>query len=68
MNKLERDAMQRHEDLMALPVRVLFPRPQGFSRVINCKGCGVDFTWTPSSGKIRMYCTSTCKTNAQRQP
>ena len=68
MTKLERGEMQRHEDYMSQPVSVLFPKPRGFSRVINCKGCGKDFTWTPSCGPIRMYCTSTCKTKNQRKP
>jgi len=61
MTKLEREEMQRHEAYMSLPVHILFPKPKGFSRTINCKGCGEDFTWTPASGKIRMYCTSECK-------
>ena len=62
MTKLERDALLKHEAYMQQPVHILFPKPKGFSRVILCIGCGKDFTWTPSSGKIRMYCTSDCKT------
>jgi len=68
VTKTERDALLKHEAHMAQPVSVLFPKPRGFSRVITCKGCGKEFTWTPSSGKIRMYCTSECKTTNQRKP
>ena len=62
MTKAEREALRLHEAHMSQPVSVLFPKPRGFSRVINCKGCGKDFTWTPSSGKIRLYCSSDCRT------
>ena len=62
MTELEREAMRKHEAYMAQPVHILFPKPKGFSRVISCKGCGKEFTWRPSAGKIRLYCNSDCRT------
>jgi hypothetical protein len=69
VTELEREQLRKHEAYMQQPVHILFPKPKGFSRVILCIGCGKDFTWTPSTGHVRMYCTSDCRTkNGSSQP
>jgi hypothetical protein len=69
VTELEREALRKHEAYMSQPVCVLFPKPKGFSRVISCKGCGKEFTWKPSCGKIRLYCSSNCRTaNGSSKP
>jgi hypothetical protein len=62
MTDEERRRMAEYEAWISQPVSVLFPKPRGFSRIITCKGCGIEFRWTPASGVIRMYHNSDCKT------
>jgi hypothetical protein len=65
MTYLERKQLEEHDRYIRRPVSELFPK-RPVDRVINCRGCGKDFLWGPSSGMIRVYCTSECKSKFQR--
>ena len=68
MTRIERLAMQRHEELMSQPVKDLFPDIGGRGKVRTgvCVGCGIDFIVNTKGGPNQKWCTSKCRITKQK--